>query len=82
MEASGQLHAPVALPPGKSLRYPLDRRLDWPQSRSGRCGEEKNLAPVMIRTPDVQAIARHYTDWAIPTTWRIQIELTHVENAL
>jgi hypothetical protein len=42
MEVSGQLHAPAALPPGKSLWYPLDRRLGGPQSRSGRGGEEKN----------------------------------------
>jgi hypothetical protein len=25
--------------------YPLDRNLEGPQSRSGRCGEEENLAP-------------------------------------
>jgi hypothetical protein len=31
-------------PQGKSPRYPLDRRLCGPQSRSGCCGEEKNLA--------------------------------------
>jgi hypothetical protein len=31
-------------PRGKRLRYPLDRRLGRPQSRSGRCGEEKKLA--------------------------------------
>jgi len=28
-------------PPGKSPRYPWDRRLGGPQSRSGRGGEEK-----------------------------------------
>jgi hypothetical protein len=28
---------------GKSLRYPLSRRQDGPQRRSGRFGEEKNL---------------------------------------
>jgi hypothetical protein len=28
--AGGQLHAPAALPPGKSPRYPLDRRLGGP----------------------------------------------------
>jgi hypothetical protein len=27
---------------GKSPRYPLDRRLGGPQSRSGRGGEDKN----------------------------------------
>jgi hypothetical protein len=42
MEVSGQLHAPAALPPGKSPWYPLDRRLGGPQSRSGRGGLEKN----------------------------------------
>jgi hypothetical protein len=39
LEVSGQLDAPVALPPGKSLRHPLDRRLCGPQSRCGRRGE-------------------------------------------
>jgi hypothetical protein len=42
MEVSGQLHAPAALLQGMTLRYPLDRRLGGPQSRSGRGGEEKN----------------------------------------
>jgi hypothetical protein len=43
MEVSGQLHAPPALLPGKSLWYPLDRRLGGPQSHSGHGGdEEKN----------------------------------------
>jgi hypothetical protein len=32
-------------PRGKSPRYPLDRRLDGPQSRSGRGGEKKNFQP-------------------------------------
>jgi hypothetical protein len=32
-------------PQGKSSRYPLDRRLGGPQSRSGRGGEEKNSQP-------------------------------------
>jgi hypothetical protein len=41
MEVSGQLHALADLPPGKEPRHPFDRRVDGPQSRSGRCGEEK-----------------------------------------
>jgi hypothetical protein len=45
MEVSGQLHAPAALPLGKYSRYPLDRSLSGPQSRSGRGGEEKNSQP-------------------------------------
>jgi hypothetical protein len=45
MEVSGQLHAPAALPPGKGLLVPLDRRLGEPQSRSEHSGEEKNSQP-------------------------------------
>jgi hypothetical protein len=37
--ASGQHHAPAALyPRGKDPRYPLERRLGGPQSRSGHRG--------------------------------------------
>jgi hypothetical protein len=38
MEVSGHLQAPVALP-----RYPLDRRLGGPQSRSGQWRVEKHF---------------------------------------
>jgi hypothetical protein len=38
MEVSSPLHAPAALPQGKSSFYPLDRRLGGPQSNSGRGG--------------------------------------------
>jgi hypothetical protein len=34
-EVGGQRHTPAALPSGKT-RYPLFRRLDGPQGRSGR----------------------------------------------
>jgi hypothetical protein len=51
MEVSGQLHAPAALPQGKSPWYPLDRRLGGPQSRSGRGGEEKNSQPPPAMEP-------------------------------
>jgi hypothetical protein len=36
---------------GKSPRYPSDRRLGGPQSRSGRRGEMKILAPIWNLTP-------------------------------
>jgi hypothetical protein len=58
MEVSGELHAPAGLPPGKRPRYALVKRLDGPQRRSGRCGEEKNLLllpgiePQFICRPD------------------------------
>jgi hypothetical protein len=44
MEVSGQPHAPAALIPVKLPQYPLDRRVDGPQSRSRCCGEERKLA--------------------------------------
>jgi hypothetical protein len=37
MEMIGQLHDSGALPPEKLPRYPLDRRLGGPQSRSASC---------------------------------------------
>jgi hypothetical protein len=60
MEVSVQLHDPVALPPGKEPRYPLDKRLGGLQNRSGHSGEEKNYQPRREsnpRTPIVQAVA-------------------------
>jgi hypothetical protein len=39
---SCQLHDPSALPPAYEPWYPLDRRLDGPQRRSGSGGEEKS----------------------------------------
>jgi hypothetical protein len=59
---SGQVHAPTALPPGKSPR------LGGPQSRSGRYGEVNiftlpgfELSPPLV----VQPVASRYTDWAM-----------------
>jgi hypothetical protein len=51
MEVTGQLHAPTALPPEKEPppRCPLGKKLDGPQKRPGRRGEEKNLAPTQLR---------------------------------
>jgi hypothetical protein len=42
MDVSGQFHAPATLPLGENPRYPLERRLGGPRSRSGRDGKEKN----------------------------------------
>jgi hypothetical protein len=61
VEVSGQLHAPAALPPGKSPWYQLDRRLGGPQRKYEHC-EQKNLSPARIRTPAVQPVACRYTD--------------------
>jgi hypothetical protein len=65
---SGQLHAPAALPPGESPRYPLDARLGGPQSRSGRRGEEKALdyRDSKLRLFGRAPVASRYTDYANP----------------
>ena len=46
------------LPPGKN-RYPLYRRLDVPQDRSGRA---ENLIPTGIRSRTVHPVVSRYTD--------------------
>jgi hypothetical protein len=43
MEGSDNFHAADALPPGGKPPYPLNTGLYGDQSRSGSCGEEKNL---------------------------------------
>jgi hypothetical protein len=60
MKVSGQFHAPAALLRGEQPRYPLDRRLGGPHSRSGRCEDEKNLLPLPESNLDssvVQSVA-------------------------
>jgi len=62
MEVSGQLHDPATFPQGKSPWYPLDRKLDGPQSWCGHGGEEKNSQPLTGPKPlIIQAVAQHYT---------------------
>jgi hypothetical protein len=58
MEMSDQLHAPAALPPEEEPPlYPLDRRLDEPQIRSGHGGEEKKFsAPAGNRILEFQYV--------------------------
>jgi hypothetical protein len=52
---------------GEKARYPLDRRLGEPQSRS-RCSseEEKSLPLPGIEPRSSSSQRSHYTDWAIP----------------
>jgi len=49
----------------KSPRYPLDRRLDEPQSQPAHGGEEKNSQPlpgIKPQTPIVQPVSTCYND--------------------
>jgi hypothetical protein len=58
---SGQLHAPAALPPGKSPRYPVDPRVGLDDMEKWKFftlpGLELPLPLV------VQPVASRYTDW-------------------
>jgi hypothetical protein len=54
-------HAPAAYTRGESLRYQLGRRLGGPQSRYGRCGEERNLLLRPGIEPRYQIVACRYT---------------------
>jgi hypothetical protein len=64
MEASGQLHAPAALPMEKEpLVYPLERRLSRSQSRAKPCGVEINSLHLPEIEPQLfRPVTRHYTD--------------------
>jgi hypothetical protein len=47
---------------GMSPRYPLDSKLDGPQSHSGRGGEEKNSQPPPgLEPPIIHPVAQRYT---------------------
>jgi hypothetical protein len=62
-EVSGKLHAPSALPPGKSPRYPLHKGLGGPRRWYGRCGEDKKcLASNRNRTRAVQLLAHRFNE--------------------
>jgi hypothetical protein len=64
MEASGQLHAPAALPPRKEHVVPIAwGEVSRPQSRSGHSGgEEKNSQPLPeLEPPIIQIVAQTYT---------------------
>jgi hypothetical protein len=73
MEVSAQLHAPAALPHGKSPWYPLDSRLDGPQSVLDAVvnipSPRRKSNP---RTPIFQPVAQRYTDWANTAHYNIK----------
>jgi hypothetical protein len=61
MEASGQLHTPAALTPGKELPGPIGKEAGWVSLPilTLRC-REKSLGPISNRTPVVQFETRRY----------------------
>jgi hypothetical protein len=63
MEVVGQRDAPAALPSGKT-RYPLYRRLDGSQGRSGQVRKISHTPALDPRT--VLLVAIRYTDCTIP----------------
>ena len=63
MEVGGQHHGTADLPPGKA-RYPLYRRLGWPQNGS-RSVRKISPSPG-FDPPTVKPIASHFTHYAIP----------------
>jgi hypothetical protein len=63
---------------GKSHWYPLDRRLDGPQSRSRRGGEEKNSQSLPgLEPPIIQPKAQRYT----AELSRLRKEVREVNNS-
>jgi hypothetical protein len=72
MGVSGQRHAPAALyPRGKDPRYPYTHWIGgWVGPRAGldAGARRKILCPAGDRTPIVQPVVRHYTDWATATS--------------
>jgi hypothetical protein len=54
-----------ALPPGKESPVPIVQEAVWaPEPVWTQRVEEKSSASVGYRTPAVQSVVRHYTDWA------------------
>jgi hypothetical protein len=66
MGVSGQHHAPAALYPwGKGPPVPIVQEAGWaPELVWTQRQEEKSSSSVGDRTPVVQSVASHYTDWA------------------
>jgi hypothetical protein len=62
------VHAPAALPQGKSPWCPLDRKVGGSQSRSGRGGKGKNFQPplgIETQNPDRPARSLALYHWAV-----------------
>jgi hypothetical protein len=58
MEVSDQLHALVALPPGKEHLVPIGEEAGWAPELVWATWRKQNLAPAGIRTPGYQPVTR------------------------
>ena len=69
IEVSTTLSLNLALYPQEKTRYPLYRRLGWPQGQSG--GMPKCLPLPGSDPRTIQTAASHYTDWAVPDLFKV-----------
>jgi hypothetical protein len=68
-----------ALPPGKEPPVPIVQEAGWdPEPVWTQRLEEKSSASVDGRTPVVQSVVRHYTDWA--TLNKYNLNILHIGN--
>jgi hypothetical protein len=84
MEVSGQHHARGrALSPGKGPPVLTGQEARWVQEPvwTQRL-KEKSSASVGDRTPVVQSVVRHYTDWAIPAPFNLIMHFLNREVAV
>jgi hypothetical protein len=69
VEGSGQLHAPVALLPGKELLIPTEEEAGWAPKPVWTTWRRGNSWPYWDSNSDslvVQSVANRYTDYGIP----------------
>jgi hypothetical protein len=60
-------------PQEKSPWYPLDRKLGWPQSQSGRGGEEKISQPLPGLKPPISQPVAHRCTTELPRLQYLEI---------
>jgi hypothetical protein len=67
LDVSAQLHAPVALSPGKEPPVPTEQEAGWATELVPRLWRgEQSLTLAGNRTSAIQRVGRRYTDRAIP----------------
>jgi hypothetical protein len=81
MGVSGQHHALAALYPRGKDPVPIGQETELaPEPVWTQRLEEKSSAYVRDRTPVVQSVVRHYTDWATPVPRDKRYEVKKLEK--